>query len=252
VSPGAGADGAAGPGPATGPVALPLTAAVLASGSGSNFQALVDAEGRGAPWRVRLLLSDREDAGAIARAGAAGVVARVIPVKGVEPGVVERDTLEALEAAGAQVVFLAGYLRLVPAGVVSAFRRRILNVHPALLPAFGGKGMYGRKVHEAVLAAGCRLTGVTVHYVDERYDEGTIVAQWPVPVLAGDNPEALAARVLAVEHRLYPLVADHVCRALAAGTEPGPLPAGGTAFAASGAAHVSTIDTLYRERFPEP
>jgi folate-dependent phosphoribosylglycinamide formyltransferase PurN len=89
----------------------------------------------------------------------------------------------------------------------------MLNVHPALLPAFGGPGMYGMRVHEAVLAAGCRVSGATVHYVDERYDEGRIIAQWPVPVLPDDTAETLAARVLRVEHRLYPAVVDALVRA---------------------------------------
>jgi phosphoribosylglycinamide formyltransferase 1 len=99
---------------------------------------------------------------------------------------------------------LAGYLRLVPAAIVRRWEGRMLNVHPALLPAFGGKGMYGRRIHEAVLAARSTVTGVTVHLVDEHFDEGPIVAQWPVPVHPGDTPESLAARVLAAEHRLYP------------------------------------------------
>jgi folate-dependent phosphoribosylglycinamide formyltransferase PurN len=89
----------------------------------------------------------------------------------------------------------------------------MLNVHPALLPAFGGPGMYGMRVHEAVLAAGCRVSGATVHHVDERYDEGRIIAQWPVPVLPDDTAETLAARVLRVEHRLYPAVVDALVRA---------------------------------------
>ena len=112
-------------------------------------------------------------------------------------------------------IALAGYLRLVPASVVHAYRGRILNVHPALLPAFGGRGMYGTHVHRAVLAAGCFITGPTIHYVDEKYDEGRIVAQWPVPVLQGDSPDTLAARVLRVEHILYPAALARVARALA-------------------------------------
>jgi phosphoribosylglycinamide formyltransferase 1 len=99
--------------------------------------------------------------------------------------------------------------------VTAAFHQRIVNIHPALLPAFGGAGMYGRHVHEAVIEAGCRVTGTTVHWVDERYDEGRIIAQWPVPVLAGDTPEVLAARVLRVEHRLYPAVLDALVHPLA-------------------------------------
>jgi folate-dependent phosphoribosylglycinamide formyltransferase PurN len=101
-------------------------------------------------------------------------------------------------------VALAGYLRLIPAEVVRAFAGRMVNVHPALLPAFGGPGMYGQRVHDAVLASGARLSGPTVHFVTEHYDEGAIIAQWPVPVHAADSAQSLAARVLAAEHRLYP------------------------------------------------
>jgi phosphoribosylglycinamide formyltransferase-1 len=222
---------------------LPLAAAVFASGSGSNFQALLDAESRGAPWRVRLLVTDRGDIGALERARRTGVESRVIPVSGRPSGEVGREMVAHLNEAGITVIFLAGYLRLIPGAVIDAFPRRILNVHPALLPAFGGKGMYGRRVHEAVLASGARESGPTVHFVDDRYDEGAILAQWPVPVHADDTPESLAARVLAVEHRLYPLAAARLCRALAAGVDPAPL-----APAEPGA----SIETLYRESFPGP
>ena len=222
---------------------LPLAAAVFASGSGSNFKALLDVESRGAPWRIRLLVSDREGAGAIERARLAGIEARVVPVSGRPLDEVGRETLQLLRGAGIQVIFLGGYLRLVPREVIQAFRKRILNIHPALLPSFGGKGMYGRRVHEAVLAAGAELSGPTVHYVDERYDEGTILAQWPVPVEPHDTPESLAARVLAVEHRLYPIAAARLCRALAAGADPAPLaPAEGG----------DSIETLFQEAFPAP
>jgi phosphoribosylglycinamide formyltransferase len=122
-----------------------------------------------------------------------------------------------LEEHEIQVILLAGYLRLIPPVIIQAFPKRILNIHPALLPAFGGKGMWGHHVHEAVLASGASFSGPTIHFVDERYDTGSILAQWPVPVLAGDTPETLAARVLKVEHVLYPLAADHLCRAVAAG-----------------------------------
>jgi folate-dependent phosphoribosylglycinamide formyltransferase PurN len=109
---------------------------------------------------------------------------------------------------------LAGYLRLVPADVVAHFRGRILNVHPALLPAFGGHGMYGHRVHEAVVASQASLTGPTIHYVDERYDEGPVIAQVPVPVLPDDSADTVARRVLDAEHRLYPRVIEAVAAGL--------------------------------------
>jgi formyltetrahydrofolate-dependent phosphoribosylglycinamide formyltransferase len=205
-----------------------VNAAVFASGSGTNFQALLDREGKGALWSTRLLVVDREQAGAVARAARAGVPVRYVPVSGRAPEEVGEETLAALREAGIEVIFLAGYLRMIPAAVIDAYPGRILNTHPALLPAFGGKGMWGAAVHEAVLKSGARVTGVTVHFANERYDEGAILAQWPVPVRPGDDATALAARVLRVEHLLYPLAAQHLCRALAAGVEPAPFaPPGG-------------------------
>lgn len=186
--------------------------AVFASGGGSNLQALLDRFAHSAHADVALVVSDRRDSGALDRARRTGIDAAHIPVSGRDPAAVARDTLGALERHHIGLIALAGYLRLVPPPVIQAFRGRMLNIHPALLPAFGGSGMYGLHVHEAVLAAGCRVSGATVHYVDERYDEGHIIAQWPVPVLPGDTGEILAARVLRVEHRLYPAVVDAIVR----------------------------------------
>ena len=200
-----------------------MNAAVFASGSGSNFQALLDREGQGALWRTHVLIVDRPQAGAVVRAERAGVPVRHVPVAGRDPVELGAETLVALRDAGVDVIFLAGYLRMVPPAVVAAFPRRIVNVHPALLPGFGGRGMWGTAVHEAVLRSGLRITGVTVHLVDDRYDEGAILAQWPVPVCPGDDVATLAARVLRVEHLLYPLAAQHLCRSLAVGEEPAPL-----------------------------
>jgi formyltetrahydrofolate-dependent phosphoribosylglycinamide formyltransferase len=176
--------------------------AVLASGGGSNLQALLDYE-RAAPgaYETVLVASDRAAAGALDRAAARGVTTAHLA----DPS--DAGALLALLAVhAAELVVLAGYLRLVPAPVTAAFAGRMLNVHPSLLPAFGGPGMYGRRVHAAVLNAGARVSGVTVHFVDEAYDRGAIAAQWPVPVLPGDTPERLAARVLAAEHALLPRI----------------------------------------------
>ena len=200
----------------------PVSAAVFASGSGTNLQALLDHERPDGPYRIVVVVSDREGAGALGRAEAAGRAARTIGVAGRAPEEVATETLALLEGLEVRAIFLAGYLRLIPSAVVSAFRRRILNIHPALLPAFGGKGMFGERVHEAVLASGAEASGATVHYVDEEYDTGTIVGQLSVPVFPGDDVPVLAARILSIEHRLYPAVADHVCEAWAAGRDPGP------------------------------
>lgn len=199
-----------------------LSAAVFISGGGSNLQSLLDHQATDPPWRVRLVISDRPSAGGLERAEKAGVATRVIRTKDRDPAEVAAETVAALEEHGVDVIFLAGYLKLLPGPVVSRWRGRILNIHPALLPKYGGKGMYGMNVHRAVVAAGEKESGPTVHMVDEEYDRGAILGQWRVPVLPDDTPEDVAARVLEVEHQLYPLVASHLCRAILAGHEPGP------------------------------
>jgi phosphoribosylglycinamide formyltransferase-1 len=200
-----------------------LRAAVFASGGGTNFQALLDHQRPAGSWEIVLLISDRADAGALARAERAGVATALVPTKGRDLADVGREMLGLLEAHAVDVILLAGYLKLVPPEVVAQYPSRILNIHPALLPAFGGKGMYGMHVHRAVLEAGEAESGATVHFVDEEYDRGRILAQRRVPVRKGDTPEELAARVLEVEHRLYPDAVDHLCDALAAGQDPEPL-----------------------------
>jgi phosphoribosylglycinamide formyltransferase 1 len=196
-------------------VTLPVPVAVFASGGGTNLQALLDREAGGTAYRVALVVSDRPDAGALARARTAGRPVVVIPVKDRPPDEVETQALDALRDHRVEMILLAGYLRLVPLGVVRAFDRRMLNVHPALLPAFGGAGMWGMHVHRAVLEAGVDTSGLTVHFVAEDYDTGSILAQWPVPVLPDDDPDTLARRILRVEHALYPEAADCLARAIA-------------------------------------
>lgn len=184
----------------------PLRIAVFASGGGSNLQAILDAIAEGAvEAEVALVVSDRPGIGALGRAERAGVPAVVLhPRDFAGEDAFGAALLEAMEAEGVDFVALAGYLKRIPAVVVQAFRHRILNIHPSLLPAFGGPGFYGRRVHEAALAHGVRWSGATVHLVDEAYDTGPIVLQESVPVHADDTPETLAARILEVEHRLYP------------------------------------------------
>ena len=180
--------------------------AVFASGGGSNFQAILDAVARGdLNLDLALLLSNKRKAGALARAENHGIPTAILrPADFDQPEAYEDALVEVLRTHGVNFIALAGYLKMIPAVVVRAFRGRILNIHPALLPAFGGKGMYGKRVHEAVLDYGARWTGVTVQLVDEHYDTGPVVLQAPVPVEAEDTPETLAARVLKTEHRLYP------------------------------------------------
>jgi phosphoribosylglycinamide formyltransferase-1 len=183
-----------------------LRLAVFASGSGSNMQAIVDAIDSGyIPAEIALVVSNRSDAGVVERARKHDIPFVILDPKSYEDE--DRYTAEVLrhlDAHGVNFITLAGYLRKVPSEVVRRYRERMLNIHPALLPAFGGKGFYGRRVHEAVLEYGVRWTGVTVHLVDEEYDTGPIVMQEPVPVSPGDSAESLAARVLETEHRIYP------------------------------------------------
>jgi formyltetrahydrofolate-dependent phosphoribosylglycinamide formyltransferase len=195
--------------------AMTMRVAVAVSGRGSNLEALLRALGADAPAQVVLVVSNRADAAGLDRAREHGVPAEVLS----QPADAS-EWLELLVHHRVDLLVLAGYLKLVPAAVISRYRDRILNVHPALLPAFGGRGMYGHRVHEAVLASGTRESGATVHLVDEVYDRGRILAQSRVPVLPGDTAETLAARVLGVEHRLLPAV---VLAAAAAG-HPVPLP----------------------------
>ena len=198
-------------------MATPLKIAVLASGGGSNLQALLDRFNRSesSAARVVLVVGSRVGVGALARAHAAGVASAVVGPEQPAP------LLALLAEHRVDLVVLAGYLRLVPPQVVHRFRGRIINIHPALLPAFGGSGMYGIRVHRAVLAAGVRISGATVHRVDDDYDTGEILAQWPVPVLPEDTPERLAERVLAIEHLLLPTVVESLADAKsAAGSAP--------------------------------
>jgi len=183
----------------------PVRVAVLVSGGGTNLQALLDALHNSPVARVVRVISNRPGAGALERARRAGAATTVLsnPADPHELLVALRD---------AQLVVLAGYLKLVPPAVVTQFRGRMINIHPALLPDFGGPGMYGHHVHAAVLASGARESGATVHFVDEAFDRGDIIAQEKVPVMDGDTPETLAARVLEAEHRLLPRVVLELAR----------------------------------------
>ncbi len=184
-----------------------LNIAVFGSGRGSNFKAILDAiEHRQLPdARVVLVVSNNSDAGILDLARAAGLPYRHVSRKQYpSEDLCATDMLAALHAAETNLIVLAGYMKHLPAQIIAAFRHRIINIHPALLPAFGGKGMYGLRVHQAVLDSHGPLTGATVHIVDEEYDHGPIVLQRTVPVLSSDSPESLASRVLEMEHHLLP------------------------------------------------
>ena len=189
---------------------------LLASGGGSNAEALMAAMAApGFPAEPVLVFSNVEGAGVLAKAAARGVPTAVLSHKGYP----SREAYDAavlgwLAPYRADYLCLAGYLRILRPAFVRAYPQRILNIHPGLLPKFGGPGMHGHHVHDAVLAAGEVESGATVHFVDEGVDSGGIILQQAVPVLPGDDPARLAARVLGAEHQVYAAALEKVCRGL--------------------------------------
>lgn len=179
--------------------------AIFASGAGSNARQLIR-HFRGHPrFRVALVACNRPDAGVIGVAGEAG-----IPILHLERDRFFRGDahLPDLMQAGIDLIVLAGFLWKVPSALVKAFPDRILNIHPALLPAHGGKGMYGTHVHEAVIRGGERHSGITIHLVDEQYDHGRTLFQARLDLLPDETPESLASRIHVLEHRHFPAVVE--------------------------------------------
>jgi phosphoribosylglycinamide formyltransferase-1 len=182
-----------------------LKIAVLASGRGSNLVALISAIERGElNAKIVVVISNKPDAGALGIARSHGIPALHLSTESfVSAEKLDLALLGSLQLHQPELIVLAGYLKKIGSPVIHAFKNRIVNIHPALLPSFGGKGMYGVKVHQAVLDYGCRVSGATVHLVDDEYDTGPPVLQRCVPVLPDDTAESLAARVLQTEHTLY-------------------------------------------------
>ncbi len=182
-----------------------LKVAAFASGRGSNLQAILHAINNGdLACEVVLVISNNRDSAVLSLAREQQIPAFHLCREQFASGeAFESRLLRVLQDAGTELIVLAGYLKKISSAIIRAYRGKILNIHPALLPSFGGKGMYGRHVHKAVLDYGCKVSGVTVHLVDEEYDSGPPVVQKCVPVEAGDTPESLAARVLTQEHRAY-------------------------------------------------
>ncbi len=181
--------------------------AVFVSGTGSNARVLIDYLARSPVGRVRLLISNRADAPAL----------RMAAERGVETLMLDRrefyeteNLLQELRRRRIEFIALAGFLWLVPPYLVRAYAGRMVNIHPALLPKYGGKGMYGSRVHRAVRAAGEDESGITIHWVTEEYDEGNIILQARTPLAAGDTAEQIGARVLELEHRHYAPVVEQL------------------------------------------
>lgn len=193
-------------------VSSKLLIGALASHEGTTLQAILDASAQGAlAARVVVVVSNNSDSGALRRARAAGAIALHLSGK-THPGPGELDAAitAALVEHGVEVVMLAGYMKKLGPSLLERYRGRILNTHPALLPKFGGHGMYGMNVHEAVLRAGETESGPSVHLVDEEYDTGRVLAQAKVPVEPGDSPQTLAARVQERERRLVVSVLNDI------------------------------------------
>ena len=182
---------------------MSLNLALFVSGRGSNFQAVLDAIADGKlSAKIAVVISDRGETGALQIARQAELPTEVLACRDEEK--YEHTLRLVLHHREVNFIVLAGYLRKIPASIIRAFQGRIINIHPALLPSFGGKGMYGRRVQEAVLDYGCKVSGATVHFVEEEYDTGAPILQRSVPVLDDDTAETLAARVLEVEHQILP------------------------------------------------
>lgn len=177
--------------------------AIFASGNGTNAQALMDYFSTHSSARIALLVSNKSQAYALKRAQMQNIptalISRTTPTG---------DLITTLHAHNVRWIILAGYLALIPSELITIFSRHIINLHPALLPKYGGKGMYGDHVHKAVLAAGETRSGITIHYVNEQYDSGAIIFQASSPVLTEDTPDTLAARIHLLEHRYLPLITD--------------------------------------------
>jgi phosphoribosylglycinamide formyltransferase 1 len=184
---------------------MALRCAVFASGGGSNFGALLDRQKAGdLHVDFVLFVGNNSTAPAFERAREHGIPAvHLAPSRFRSEDAYAEKLSALLREHRVELILLAGYMKKIPLQIIKDFRHRIVNIHPALLPSFGGKGLYGSRVHEAVIAFGAKVTGVTVHFVDEEYDHGPIILQRAVEVLDGDDPHALAERVLKVEHASY-------------------------------------------------
>lgn len=197
---------------------MPFNVAVLASHTGSNLRALTNAAQQpGSAFTVAVVISNNSGSGALTHARERGIAcAHLSGRTHPDLNALDQAMLMVLDRHRTDLVVTAGYMKKIGPAVLNAYDGRIINIHPALLPRHGGPGMYGQRVHEAVLASGDTISGASVHYVTANYDEGPVIAQQQVPVLPDDTPETLAARVLGAEHILLPATAQ----ALALGHAP--------------------------------
>ncbi len=183
--------------------AIMMRLAVFASGEGTNAENLIRYFENHPQSRVVLVISDKSEAPVIEKAKRLNIPVRVLGSDEVCSG---KKLIDVMKQSGIDMIVLAGYLRKIPGELIEHYPKKIINLHPALLPFFGGKGMYGMKVHEAVIASGVKESGITIHYVNEHYDEGEIIFQKSVPVAEGDTPESLQKKIRALELKYYPEV----------------------------------------------
>jgi len=184
---------------------------IFASGAGSNASRIIDYFRNSTLTRVCLVICNKPGAGVISIAEKEGIPVLIIEKERFFKG---DGYLPEIRQAGTNLIVLAGFLWKIPQALIDAYPRRIINIHPALLPKYGGRGMYGQYVHESVLNAGEMESGITIHYVDEHYDNGDILFQTACPVLDTDSPESLANRIHQLEHLHYPLVIDDLIKSL--------------------------------------
>ena len=186
---------------------------VFASGNGSNFKSIyISTREDGYPGEVVLLISNNPNCGAVQFSQENSITTEIFNKHRFSKiDEYSERLLQLLKKYKIDLILLAGYMKKIPDKIVKEFQKRILNIHPALLPKYGGKGFFGNKVHEAVLESGDKVTGVTIHFVNNEYDSGDIVAQKTVSVLPGDSPSTLAERVLEEEHIIFPEVTRAFC-----------------------------------------
>lgn len=184
--------------------------AILASGEGTNAERIICYFSTHPAIRVAVVLTNKKEAGVIRRASSLGIPVEVLPASAFREG----GATELLRKYKTDFVVLAGFLLHIPDDMLKAYPQGIVNIHPSLLPKFGGKGMYGSRVHEAVLQAGEAESGITIHYIDGNYDEGDIILQARCPVMPNDTPDSLAARVHHLEYEHYPKVIEVLMKRL--------------------------------------
>lgn len=186
--------------------------AVFASGGGTDFQSIIDANEKEGFCEIKYLVASKPEIGAIDRAKKAGIATIAYDkAKGEGIAAFYKALTERFQSEGIDYIVLAGWLLIIPADFISSFEDRIINIHPALIPSFCGKGFYGLKVHASAIEYGVKVSGATVHFVEADVDGGAIIMQRTVPVLEDDTPEILQARVLKVEHEMLPLCVKLLC-----------------------------------------